>query len=284
VGGALGGHSVTYSEPLSRKLIGLSISDSDDLPQLGLAEEHLRDALCEITRHLLALGARLAYGGDLRERGFSELLFELAARHRRDADAGDTRPAIVSYLAWPVHCRMGAVGVRALCERLDGLAEVHCLDVDGQDIATDALPGGPVTLNPGDVQWPTGLTACRRLMTNLCDARVVLGGRTAGFMGSMPGIAEEALGSLNALRPLFLLGGFGGCARDITVELQIPVESVNSQVTWPGRDAFAHFDVSDLANGLTADENAVLFRTVHVDEAVALVLRGLLRLFGTFDA
>ena len=41
-------------------------------------------------------------------------------------------------------------------------------------------------------------------------ARIVLGGRVAGYKGRMPGIAEEALLSLQAQQPVFLLGGFGG--------------------------------------------------------------------------
>jgi len=31
----------------------------------------------------------------------------------------------------------------------------------------------------------------------------------------MPGIAEETYLSLEAQQPVFVLGGFGGCARDI---------------------------------------------------------------------
>ena len=57
---------MSYQEPLSQKAIAVAISDSPDMAGLGLAPEHLRDAMAEIARHLLALGARLVYGGDLR--------------------------------------------------------------------------------------------------------------------------------------------------------------------------------------------------------------------------
>ena len=92
-----------YREGLSQVAVAISISESPDMAVLGLSDEHLRDAMAEIARHLLALGVRLAYGGDLRASGFTELLFELVARHRRDADEGDERTGVTNYLAWPVH-------------------------------------------------------------------------------------------------------------------------------------------------------------------------------------
>src|SRR5258705_13102672 len=100
------------------------------MPALGLSDEHLRDAMAEIARHLLALGARLVYGGDLREHGFSELLFELVARHRRDADDGDDRTCVVNYLAWPVHIRMTADRLERFSSDLEGSAELICLGLD----------------------------------------------------------------------------------------------------------------------------------------------------------
>lgn len=267
---------MTYQEPLSQKAVAIAISDSADMAALGLAPEHLRDAMAEIARHLLAMGARLVYGGDLRANGFTELLFELVARYRRDADVGDTRPPVVSYLAWPIVMSKPAAELRGLVDELTGLAELHFLDRHGTDLALDALDGvvrPPLT----DADWAEALTAMRDVLTRVSDARIVLGGRTEGYKGRMPGIAEEALTALNAGQPLFLLGGFGGCARDIAVVLQLVLEPANL-ATWTGQDEFQRFDSAALRNGLTSEENATLVRTVHVDEAVALILRGLLRL------
>ena len=44
------------------------------------------------------------------------------------------------------------------------------------------------------------------------SARIVLGGKTSGYSGFMPGIFEEVLLSLERGSPLYLLGGFGGAA------------------------------------------------------------------------
>src|SRR3954469_5325104 len=130
---------MTYQEPLSQKAVAIAVSESPDMAELGLAEEHLRDAMAEVARHLLAMGARLVYGGDLRAHGFTQLLFELVARHRRDADVGDDRTGVVSYLPWPVHMSKPAAELQALANDLAGIAELHCLDRQGRDIPLDAL-------------------------------------------------------------------------------------------------------------------------------------------------
>ena len=49
---------------------------------LGLSDGHLRDAMAEIALNLIASGTSLAYGGDLRQHGFTELLAELLRRYR----------------------------------------------------------------------------------------------------------------------------------------------------------------------------------------------------------
>jgi len=267
---------MTYREPLSQKAIAIAISESPDMAALGLGPEHLRDAMAEIARHLLAMGARLVYGGDLRSGGFTELLFELVARYRRDADVGDPRPAVINYLAWPIVVSKSAAEMRGLVDELAGLAELHLLDLQGNDVAPADLDDAA---RPAisDADWGAALTAMREVLTRTSDARIVLGGRTEGYKGRMPGIAEEALIALQAQQPLFLLGGFGGCARDIAVTLKLLPQPA-SLPTWMGCDAFEALDGAALCNGLTVEENATLVRTVHVDEAVALILRGLLRL------
>lgn len=266
---------MTYQEPLSQKAVAISISESTDMAILGLAEEHLRDAMAEVARHLLAMGARLIYGGDLRANGFTELLFELVVRHRRDADVGDERPGVVSYLPWPVHIGKPVHELQTLANDFAGIAEVHYLDRQGREIPIETLASEPRAAT--DEEWMDGLTAMRAVVTKIADARILLGGRVIDFKGRMPGIAEETLVALQAGQPIFLLGGFGGCTRDIAEELKL-ISPKPSPVAWLGRTAFDSFGPSNVNNGLTEDENRALARTAHVDEAVALILRGLLRL------
>jgi hypothetical protein len=271
---------MSYHEALAEHAIAISISESPDMAVLGLSDEHLRDAMAEIARHMLALGARLLYGGDLRQFGFSKLLYELVARHRRDADDGDDRTGVVSYLAWPVHITHGSTELAQIASDLSGIAELVCLALDGSRMSM-AERELLLPQQPKPPEWSTGLSAMRRKMLSESHARIVLGGRIDNYKGSMPGIAEESLLSLKAREPLFLIGGFGGCARDIALSLGVLSPLASASKAWPGRADFDSFTATDLNNGLTLKENEDLARTPHIDQAIILIVRGLLRLTGS---
>jgi hypothetical protein len=268
---------MSYSEALSERTIAISVSNSPDLGPLGMSDAHLQDATAEIARHLLALGARIAYGGDLRQRGFTEVLFELVARHKRDADEGDGRSAVLSYLAWPVHISKPAHDLARYEEELAGLATLLLLDEAGVPMTGAGRRDLPPR-KPRSQEWSDGLTKMRERMNTDSDARIIAGGQVEGYQGSMPGIAEEAIIALRAGRPLFILGGFGGCAADIAVSVGLMEGHETERRDWENRWLFddVHFD--QLSNGLSIDENRTLASTPHVDEAIALILRGLLRL------
>ena len=59
---------------LRDRRIGVSVSNSSNLAELGLIAEHVEDDLVEVTRYLVAAGATVVYGGDLRQGGFTGLL------------------------------------------------------------------------------------------------------------------------------------------------------------------------------------------------------------------
>lgn len=268
---------MSYEEVLGQRVIAISISESQDLPALGLSVGHLTDAMGEIARHLLALGARLAYGGDLRLHGFSELLFELVSRHRRDSAESDRRTNVTNFLAWPVHVLLSATSLESKVTELHGSAELVCLQLDGTRLPL-AERLRLAQHQPTEAEWSTGLTTMRRTMLAESDARIVLGGRVDTYNGSMPGIAEEALMSLQSKQPLYLIGGFGGCTRDIAETVGLAQPLAKAHVAWQGRSEFSRFSADDLNNGLSAKENQTLAMTSHVDQAVMLVLRGLTRL------
>jgi hypothetical protein len=73
------------------------VSESPDLGRLGLLEIHFRLALGEIARCVLVSGGTLAYGGHLRQEGYTIFLIqELQKYGRRDS------PLLVC-LAWQEH-------------------------------------------------------------------------------------------------------------------------------------------------------------------------------------
>src|SRR6218665_1937060 len=85
---------------LKNKLIGISISESEDLELHGYSVEHLQDLLIEMSRYILSVGGGLVYGGDLRNGGFTTTLCDMVEVYKDFENASDKR--FINYLAWPL--------------------------------------------------------------------------------------------------------------------------------------------------------------------------------------
>ena len=239
----------------------------------GFTDGHLKDATAGFAIYLLSSGATLAYGGDLRDQGFTRLIFDLVLRYRPDKEA---TPPVANYLAWPVHATMKTEDIRELNETLQGFARLILVGLHGSMLACDEHR----TVSPeaiDDEKWSVGLTAMRKLMCTQTEARIVLGGKMEGYKGAMPGVAEEASLAIEAKQPVFLVGGFGGCARAIAETLGLSDRWAGSRDVWPGCEIFEGRTEADLNNGLTVTENRQLATTPHVDQAITLVMTGLHR-------
>ena len=256
--------------------VALSTSDSPDLVAFGLSEGHLKEATAELALQLLAADANLAYGGDLRAHGFTRLLVQLVFRYTATTDL-KSMARVTNHLAWPVHIRMPVEKIDALATELGGAAELVLLTRDGARLEMEARRNLP-TREPSDDEWCSGLSAMREHQRSSTDARVLLGGQVANYRGRMPGVAEEALMSLRAGQPVFLIGGFGGCTRDIAETLGLVGPWAGSRNGWPGRRHLEQWTGRDLNNGLSTEENEALASTPFIGQAVTLVLRGVSRL------
>ena len=210
--------------------------------------------------------------------GFTELLAELTGRYRNHP-RHDGTIVVTDYLAWPVHIRMTSDELAALSAGHEPAVRLVFLALDGARLAPEQRMKMHMH-EPDDAEWTEGLTAMRTVMRGNIRARIVLGGRVEDYKGAMPGIAEEACLSLEADQPVFLLGGFGGCARDIAETVGLTDRWAGSRDGWTGRDRFRKYSPDDLHNGLSHDENTVLACTPHIQEAVTLVSRGLRRILG----
>jgi len=264
---------MSYKEALDGNKIAISISESENMNALGLSEAHLVEAMCEVARHMLALGATLLYGGDLRARGFTRLLYELVSRYRKDSVDSKSVASVINYLPWSSIIRTTPDELSSLKSDLSNTAEICLLDINGDPTE---LTFTKQEQSSAHLHWVRSLTQMRIRTTDESMARIVLGGRTQGFMGDMPGIAEEVLISLDAQKPVYLLGGFGGCTRDILDVMGVQNPHQASPPSWPGSDRFAAFRIDNLNNGLSTAENLALATTPYVDQAVVLIIRGLL--------
>ena len=254
----------------SPRNVGVSISETPDMRFFGLSHGHLKDAMAAYPIYLLSSGATLAYGGDLCDREFTNVISEFALRYR------PLQEAVRNYLAWPVHAPMDANEIRELDAAFHGFGGLILVTPDGRPMPC----GEHRTVPPSAVDdnaWRVGLTGMRELICAETETLIVLGGKLEGYKGAMPRIVEETLLAIKAKQPVFLVGGFGGCARAIAEAIGLLEPWTGSCDTWQGRQRFDGYSNADLNNGLTFEENHQLACTPYVDDAIVLVLRGLHR-------
>jgi hypothetical protein len=277
-------------------IVGISVSEPDkqELVRLGLDQIHVRHAYIEIARHILARGWSIAYGGDLRKEGYTEALFDLIRTYNRKDLSGPER--VHHYLSWPAWLDL------TVDQRADLSNVATITDGPRPDGAPESLPE-IAEREPGDLLWSSLATSQMRAeMDADIGARVVLGGRVSGQQGLYPGIAEEAALALRSKTPLYVAGGFGGCARlvasmlkganpaELSLDYQLKhtpryaelvgaAAAAGQEPTFDElRGAFTAAGIEGLHNGLSEAENMRLMQTDDVDEIVALVVQGLRRI------
>jgi len=270
----------------------------------------------EVARALYRSGASVAYGGHLRNEGFTAASLQHLIDEQQSAIESQR---IQSYVAWPLHCPAAA--------SQDRLQDDFLKFADILELAAPDDFGGPKhefldsTPIPNRYYWFRSLTAMRRKMNSEIHARVVMGGKLHGFVGRYPGVVEEALFAVATRTPLYICGGFGGAAWALAQLFQgktVPALELSSQYADEQYAASASYyenaiasklrenlsrmtpydrfvgysvdclllceffrevGVGGLSNGLSRRENEILFETPSLDEIRTLVLSGLTRLF-----
>jgi SLOG cluster2 len=148
-----------------------------------------------------------------------------------------------------------------------------------------AVHGGFLDIDGRVISQPAGLVA--------------LGGQVSGFAGFLPGVAEEIAVALEQGIGVYVLGGFGGAAEQVTAlmsgkeandllldkfmidpryqALSQAAEKRGLKGELRGRLEWLRGVLrrDEFHNGLTKKENAVLWKTTNMGLAMALVTRGL---------
>lgn len=303
-----GNHSLAISKEevssrkflLKEKTIGISISESDNLCQLGYGVTHLKDVMIEVAKYLLSLGGKLAYGGDMRTGGFTKLMFDLLLHYNADAKLHPNE-RFFNYLAWPISLNL-SIEERAKLK--------HNVTFKLVNPPSDLNINKDVFLPPDSPDnlyiWSQCLTKMREDMALDCDARIFIGGRSKEFKGKCPGVLEELLISLEKKQPIYLVGAFGGITKDATDILDgIKRASFTNEYHLKNKQYEEFFklyhsiqstDIIDYAiyfdvirkvgfeglsrfNGLSITDNRRLSVTPHINEIIFLIIKGLTNVF-----
>jgi hypothetical protein len=224
---------------LANQLIAISVSDSPDLGRLGLLDRNLKQTVSAIATGLVRRGARIVYGGNLDRYGFTYQLYPAIAQAYATAALRSAQPPFVHYVAAylaqndkDVADHLTAVapfaevrfvdrerGVTSLVTRGNDLVSTFSRGGDPRLTSLDKLPSFVAELSRGSGGQAMDLDVMRDVMEDAVSARIVIGGRVAGYAGSKPGVLQEVLLALGKKHTLVPLGGFGGAARDAAIAL-----------------------------------------------------------------
>ncbi len=215
-------------------------------------EEHQDDFVLDLARELILLGARLVWGGDLRPKDIGKRLEGVVKTYHQADHAPQDH--IACYLAWPIH--HNKLLAKDLRERR-AFADVRCLAAPNEDSDNPAFAALCYSL-------------LRRQMARDCDARIVLGGKLAGYAGRYPGIVEEIFESIRLHRPVYIVGGFGGAARATLDVITKKGGRTTMEEAWRERCAISAFQKMNAAYDQLAKDQKPPLRVDHDEVLRAL--------------
>jgi hypothetical protein len=305
-----------WRRPAHIDTLTLSISESDDLARYGLSQAHFATLTDEVHLYLLLAGLKVAYGGALKgdfsnASNFTLRLFELVRAYSKLAQGVNAPPlndAIHNLAPWPLWLGYGDDEWRLFSGHVATYeaGERPELPWSDDDLFPETETGRVLASDTPQRRyaWARGLSAMRSRITELSQARLVIGGKMTGFSGLVPGVVEEAWLSLKQNKPLFVVGGFGGAARAVADQLlgrerpefnddwarqylpdyQAVLDLYEQQgfevrtLTQIGADITVHAQAGlaqALNNGLTETENRELMSSIDAQRIAKLVLTGL---------
>ena len=276
--------------------IAISISESDNLIELGLSKECIDDLMVEITRHLLISKAKMVYGGDLRQMGYTELFKDLAFQYGAFEKSRNDVMYFTDFVAWPLYTLIPEDTHDDYRHSRVDLKFIDPVEFPDIDVSKFLCPDS----TDNQYIWAENLTKMREEMEKITSCRIIAGGKTSGFKGKMAGVLEEFIIARRKGHPVYIVGGYGGCAQllaevctgkksadeffRIALEsssysaLLDRYKSIGNPVDYNEVKEYAQIEkLQD--NGLTLDENRTLFNSVNIMEIVSLILKGLKMLY-----
>ncbi len=301
--------------PLEGQHVAISLSESGDTEKYGAGLVHLDQVAIEISRYLLLAGATLCYGGHLGSEGYTVALFELVKNHPIPGVPPFKR--IQNYIGWPLPLSVQQKSkFKETAEFIQTPRPSDLSEQDDQLFTKKIEEFFPPDSGLKRFAWACGMTVMRETQSKdkNIKARIVLGGKIGPtitaqpdgtrqkkwYNSRIPGVMEEVLCSIKNNQPLYIVGGFGGCARLVADILQGETRDEMSwdyqkdapfalemrelyesreHVNWWGYSEMTSYlqgcGIGALKNGLNDQENLKLFQELDVSEIVQLLLKGL---------
>lgn len=292
----------TKNYNLQERYVRLSISDSEDQRTLGIGKELIDKIVTELLRYILISNGRILFGGILR--GYTELIRALSSNYGKYEDNlnGNKQKKCPIYstdfVAWPYTIDINdekleeykACGVNIIqTEHPNGIDPSKAQHIyESNDIESR-------------LQKVKSVSIMRKKAADFLDmnkrpvlGHIFIGGKLQGSNGPIPGLVEEAILAIEKQHPIFLVGAFGGVTKQLTriicgdngfdmimmnIESNPLQECMLPQIRksgyFPNLDILKGISFASLHNGLTEEENKILFNSCSVYEIASLIIKGL---------
>ncbi len=273
--------------------VALSLGTQPHVTSVERGWDQFGEVIEDAVSLLLASGLRVAVAGDPQSGGISKRICNLA--HQFGRRRVSTRPkkypvnmneltfGITEYCAWPVHISMPLVEVGTYEASFGKFGMIQWLTLHGESRPYSDFEK-MARHQPAAEEWKEGLTALRNTMMHDSLGQITIGGSTNVSCDEMPPLAQDALVSLRSQHPLYVLGGFGGCAQEVAAALHLTEKQPTDNSNRRGFDEFSRYTgAKHLHNGLDALENQTLAETTSVEEAVQLVGLGMRRVISQLE-
>ena len=279
---------------LNGRKIAISVSKPENSDIVGYGSEMIRDLTIELSRHLLIAGAKMLYGGDLRRDGYTELFSDMSLQYKDyQGDVERESTFFQNYFAWPIYLNFNT---ELRLQYLNSRVKSIFVDCPEEYTGDKSKPIAPIN-DENNYVYALSLLKMRKEMELNSHARIILGGRTFGFRGFMPGVIEEFIQAVESNHPVYLLGGFGGAASllsfiiknektvdDLIKEVRkspyynqfmIYCDKNNIDMGYDKLRRITEVGVNCLDNGLSKDQNDILMQSTDIIEIVGLIINGL---------
>ena len=280
-------HGVT--RPLEGWVVGISVSKSDNLTELGYELDDVNRVTVRLSEALLIAGARLVFGHDWRPDGVMDAICRIAVRFQTTSKNCATEPLIRNLVTWPETPSLES-------ELRDELEKRGVLKIE-----TIRIPDNSWTSVTKNYVIARGiaLTDLRRRLATITHARVCLGGAEKRTEGFHAGVLEEAYNAAIKGCPVYVGEFLGGASESLIAALRHPdikqpslevgdrrKEEFDKVFNSPFRELLPERDLTDgfnmhamqAASGLDADDWQRLLIAPDVESFSALVIRGLSKL------
>lgn len=284
---------------LENKKISFSISEATK-EQKDLKFYALKDIMCELIRYILYFGGSIYYGGDLKYSNdgnfnlLKTMVDVLDIYKKINENLKDIQ--IYNYVAYPLTEKISVsdkAKYRNLIKFQESIPNGYHTGLSREELKDIFNIESLEHLQ----KWAVSLTEMRMKLINEIDAVIIMGGKVTDYKGKYPGILEEFLIASDMKKPIYLLGGFGGASKEI-----IRIIKGNDSKLFDEKEQFKknnrfYMDMykknvdlkyseickrikdnayTQLNNGLTEDENDILFSSEDAQEIIGLIIKGLL--------